>query len=110
MTEHLRSIVGIGLLILVAMIFLLLAFIPGLRTDGTFKDLALLLVGGAGFGAVVAWLFGGSKAASERSEVIADQARALAAAAPHAVQPVDVVNGADAPVPVKEDPADQPKA
>ncbi len=101
MTDHLRAIIAIGLLVLVVYIFSLLAFVPGLRQDGTFKDLCLLLVGGAGFGAVVAWLFGGSKAATERSDVIADQAKALAAQAPLPVQPVEVVNDPDQPVPVE---------
>lgn len=63
-----RGVVAIGVLLLVAMIFGLLAWIPELRGDGTFKDLAILVVGSGGFGIVLGWLFGGSKTGSQAVE------------------------------------------
>ena len=75
----LRSSVIVGLFLLTGGILGMIYQRPALLDSAPFMTIATLIVGGSGLGAIVAWLFGGTKTGSE---VMSANAEALAAATP----------------------------
>ena len=92
-----RGIIGIGIYLLVLMVFALMAWKAELRQDEFFKTVAALIVG-AFIKDVVAWAFSATKGGGELADVNARIAEKVIARP----QTVQIDQPANNPIPVEE--------